>query len=667
MLGAYIMMDGVDKGRFGPLSFLFAFFWAQIALTGLAPHALAHASPPDAPIDAKDIPAETFAAPAGFGSPQLSPDGSKLAYLIEKDGRPHLVFQGLNGDNRGIIPPSDDADINSFFWANDEVILLQFREDVDRWFYWDKAVETRFFAFNIETKDNIWLGNPARQKIRAISRDGMSSQLERLIDRLPDDPDHVLMGFDFDRTGSTDAYKVNVFSGRRSKIQVGRRGIYRWYTDQTSEIRMGTGIKHDSRYAIFRMPDGSWERMTDLDWYNDYYVLDFTKNPELVYVASRWASGKSGIHTLNVLTGKIVETLDHPEGTNIDDLVYHPTTEKVIGKSVAGDHVTDIYFDPTFAKVQQVVDKALNGYVNRIVSKASNTGRYLIHSYASDDPGEYFLLDTGAGSLKFVAARRSKLDPASMAKTKGYWIKTRDGTSMQVYVTHPQKPNGAGVLLPHGGPFGVRSDADWSYWAQFYASRGYTVLQPNFRGSGGYGNKFEAAGYNQFGGVMQDDITDATRWMIGEGLADKDRICIVGGSYGGYAALMGVIKNPGLYQCAISVNGVADLPWLKNNDKGYADEEEWLTKVGLTGVPDEQVSPYDQSSKISAPVLLIAAKDDMRIPYEMSRDLHNRLKKNGQSSSFVKIPKGGHSLRRYEARLTMLQETEKFLAKHIGR
>lgn len=165
---------------------------------------------------------------------------------------------------------------------------------------------------------------------------------------------------------------------------------------------------------------------------------------------------------------------------------------------------------------------------------------------------------------------------------------------------------------------------------------------------------------------MQDDVTDATRWMIKEGIADPERVCIVGASYGGYAALMGPIKEPSLYRCAVSVNGVTDLPRLKAGDKNYIGGKVWTKDMGLSGVDDKEVSPYDRVDDLTLPVMLIASKDDERVPYRMSRALHSRLKKRRDDAEYIEIESGGHSMVTSEARLIMLRETERFLAKHLG-
>lgn len=284
--------------------------------------------------------------------------------------------------------------------------------------------------------------------------------------------------------------------------------------------------------------------------------------------------------------------------------------------------------------------------------------------------GEYFLYDRPNRSLQFVAAMRPDVDPSLMASTEPVTIPVRDGSTIPGYLTKPHGKdlkNLPTIILPHGGPYGVRDNARWDYEAQFYASRGYLVLKPNFRGSGGYGSAFQAKGANQWGGLMQDDVTDATKWLVDQEYADPERVCIVGSSYGGYAALMGTIKEPGLYKCAISLNGVANLVKIKRDDKrNTIGGSSWTKRMGLKDVEDELVSPHHQAERVSAPVLLMATQDDARVPWTQSSEMHKRLKKSGKESEFVKIEEGTHYMVTAKSRLVALKAAEAFLAKHIG-
>jgi len=613
-----------------------------------------------------EYPVEMFARLPAFSGAKLSSSGEKVAYFIEFEGQRHLIFQKLDGANRGMIPPIEKTQIVSFSWANDDVLIIKFGFLTNRWAFRGQSYETRTVSFNTETRENEWLGEPKRQE--------RVSQHDRVVDLLPEDPDHILMQFDFQLDGSPTVYKVNVWNGHRATYHRGRKGIQRWYTDQNGDVRLGFGYNRSERVARLKDASGDWIDLTDTDWEKYYDVEGFTDEPNTIYVSGPTAHGTDGLFKLNLLSGQISDPLFTHESVDLDYIVEHPLTGELAGIAYTDDYSRIKYFDRDLKIVQASLEHVMPGKVVTVTGRARERELYLVLVASDRNPGDYFVYDRESKHMSYVASRMVPLaseisaNPEAMAKVLPVSIPVRDGSEIPGYLTMPNGDQATGlptVVLPHGGPQ-ARDSAEWDYWSQFYANRGYVVLQPNFRGSSGYGKLFEYKGNKQWGGLMQDDVTDATKWLIDEGIADPDRICIVGASYGGYAALMGTIKEPGLYRCAISINGVTDLPRLKSNDKAYIGGRVWIKNMGLEGVDDEEVSPRDRVDEISAPVLLISSKDDERIPYKHSKDLYKRLKKKQPKSRYVMIEDGGHSMMTSEARLTMLTETEKFLKRHIG-
>ena len=405
------------------------------------------------------------------------------------------------------------------------------------------------------------------------------------------------------------------------------------------------------------------------DWYEDFKLINFTPSGNIIYVRGQSDGDRKAIFTLDVTTGKIVEKIFSHDTVDVGSTVGHPQTGNVAGVGYTVDTYRVKYFDKDLAKIQRSLSKALKSDIY-ITGKARDKNLYLIVATAPNNPGDYYLYDRDNGKLDFVAAVREKIYAEDMPSALIVDLPTRDGATIPAYVTLPLgTKKGAKlptVILPHGGPQG-RDTANWDFWAQFYANRGYAVMQPNFRGGSGYGKKFLEAGERNWGGLMQDDVTDATLWMIEHGYTDPARICIAGASYGGYAAMFAPIKEPDLYKCAISINGVPDLPLMKVSDRNNVGFGEWTSKIGLKGEPDEKVSPYHRAEEINIPLLLMSSVDDDRVPYKMTQRMEKRMKKLKKDSTYVQIENGGHSMITEAARLTMLLETEKFLAEHIGK
>ena len=618
------------------------------------------------------VPLEAFAALPNLDQAKLSPNGDRIAYLISNGGRQQLQIQGLSSKQAIAVPPLRDTEIIAFYWANKDIVLMSLGTETRRFKASRVTQESKLISFNVNTHESKWLGKPKNPRIK----DGIgqrASQFEQIRDFLPDDPDHILVELDFELDTFSSVYKINVRSGRRQLIQGGRKGIQSWYTDREHNVRLGMGYSLQGKsYARFKDNDKGWLDLEELFWFGKYSFADFTQNSDIVYVRGPTEYGTKGLFKLSLSSGKIVQTLFAHERVDYSHMLFHPISQHVVGVAYFESGLQkSLYFDPKLKASQQSLEAMINGASISIVGKAKNKPLYLVLASNAQTPGLYFLFDQSSGQLSYLDTRKPGITPRHMATMAMVDIEARDGTALPSVLTLPQnaKPGEdlrqPAVILPHGGPRGVDT-AHWDEWAQFLANRGYVVLQPNFRGSIGYGYRFQRAGIQQWGGLMQDDLTDATHWLIEQGYADKDRICVMGASYGGYAALMGVIKEQGLYQCAISINGVANLPNLKARDRiNFVGGSVWIKNMGLKDTGDKLVSPYHRAAEIRVPVLLIASKDDTRVPYSQSKDLHKRLKKR-KLGTYVQIKEGGHHLDTLQSRITILKETEKFLAKHIG-
>jgi dipeptidyl aminopeptidase/acylaminoacyl peptidase len=613
------------------------------------------------------VPLEHFAALPYFSNAKLSPDGRKVGFLTTYEGQKHLVVEDLYSNTNQFIAPIKKGEFSTFYWANKKTIVIEFDMTI-RHFGGRNVSETKLFSFNLTNNTFKWLGQP--EKTTNSKAQQLSSQFERMLYLLPDDPNHILMGMDFERDGSVAIYKVNLVSGVRSTLQNGRRGIQNWYLDQNGEPRFGTGFNNKNEWqSYWRTQEGKWVRNKNPEWLEKYSIAGFSDHPDIIYVRGYSSEGTIGVYTLSLTSGKIESTVQENSEVDIEYIVRHPGSGEIAGVGYYNDFFEIKYIDQNLSALHSSLSAVLKDKRVSITSKARDAEIYLIQAYHSNDPGHYYLFDLEKKSLTPLLSRMANIKPEQMAKTISIKITVRDGSQIPGYLTLPNSHEPGSklpaIILPHGGP-SSRDTADWDYWAQFYANRGYAVLKPNFRGSTGYGITFENKGEQEWGGLMQDDVTDATKWLIAEGIADPNRICIVGASYGGYAALMGTIKEQGLYACAVSVNGVPNIPKIKTYDKGFIGGKSWVDSMSRKGFKDKEISPYHLAEKVSAPILLLASKDDTRIPYKHSQAMHKKLKSLKKPSKYLRIKDGGHSMDTEAARLMLLEETEKFLAKHIG-
>jgi dipeptidyl aminopeptidase/acylaminoacyl peptidase len=319
------------------------------------------------------------------------------------------------------------------------------------------------------------------------------------------------------------------------------------------------------------------------------------------------------------------------------------------------------------------VDAALPGRIN--LMEGDKNGRVLITSYGDVDPGHWYVLDTRSSKLRELGEARPHIDPKRMRPMETISYKARDGMIVQGYLTRPaqaaDKPAPTVVLI-HGGPH-VRDRWMWNEEVQLLANRGYAVFQPQFRGSAGFGRRFEEAGYGQWGRAMQDDITDGVEYLVAEKVTDPQRVCISGASYGGYAALWGAVKTPQLYKCAISLAGVSDLNEMLSHsifdDSTAASRELMRAHVGDPARSRrelDEVSPLKHAAQIQIPLLIAHGEEDTRVLPSQSKDMVKALKALGKPVEWMPFEKAGHGFFWVRDEAQYLAAVLKFLDRYIG-
>jgi dipeptidyl aminopeptidase/acylaminoacyl peptidase len=321
--------------------------------------------------------------------------------------------------------------------------------------------------------------------------------------------------------------------------------------------------------------------------------------------------------------------------------------------------------------LQARLDKALPNRVNRIVSRDSTDNRFIVWSAAASDPGVYYLYDRSRRELTEIARPHGKLEGKRLAPVEAVRYKARDGLTIPAYLTKPEGRAGKAlplIVMPHGGPF-IRDRWQYDGWVQFLANRGYAVLQPNFRGSTGFGKDFVDAASGQFGRKMQDHLDDGVRWLVAQGVVDPKRVCMMGASYGGYAAMWAAARNPDIYRCAISFAGISEVrSMLRFNGGGWVARRyyrDWRDRIRGENKSDlEAVSPLSRASRVKVPLLIAHGDDDKIVPIAQSRRMHEALRQAKVDHEFIVYPGEGHGFRKSQNSVDFLKRVETFLAKH---
>jgi len=335
------------------------------------------------------------------------------------------------------------------------------------------------------------------------------------------------------------------------------------------------------------------------------------------------------------------------------------------------------WFDEEMATHQRTLENAFSGQFPQIQSWSRERSKLLIVTENENTPPTYYIYDVEAGTVASIGTAYEALSTGELRPRRLTTYTARDGTDIEAYLTLPE---GEGsfptIILPHGGPKS-RDNGGFDYFAHFLASRGYAVLQPNFRGSSGYGQDWEEAGYGGWGrGIMQTDVTDGAQHLIDTGLADPERICIVGASYGGYSALAGATFTPDLYACSAAIAPVTDIASMMRFSRDRFGANHWFVsswREQFTGDGENRnsdilrdLSPIQHVEDITIPILLIHGEDDTIVPVDQNRDMHRALRRADSDVEFVEIDDGDHGLTSVDMRTTVLTELEQFLGEHIG-
>ena len=638
-------------------------------------------------------PAEDFFARPAMSQPRLSRSGRYLAMLVRGQGeRNALAVLDLQAmDQSKALVRFSDVDINTVQWVGDEhlvftVIDLQAGSG-------DRYLAPGLFVVDRE-------GGAMRELVRLrptpIVRDGSRGPDRRLdynhkLLHVPDDGSgEIIVGeIRFGGDGAVDRVtplRLNVKSQRtRSVLQRTPPGALGWTFDPRGEPRVAYSADGPRARIHWRAPgQDDWQLLSEgsrlaLPW-TPYGV----NGQGELYVRAPTGAGGTAVLTRYDFAARAPERSPMVSTPGFDfsgALLVDRDSGATLGVRAMVDAEETVWLNPELKAVQADIDRRLPGRVNRI-SCAPCTGEQrnlLIESYADRDPGAILVWRSGKPRPELVG-QGLKVDVNLMATVEMQRIKARDGRDLPVWLTVPHalpagQPAPAVVLL-HGGPWARGQSWGWRPMQQFLASRGYVVIEPEFRGSTGYGAAHFRAGWRQWGQAMQDDVADAVLWATREKRIDPNRVCIAGASYGGYATLMGLVRHPELYRCGIAWLAVADLMrlveggfWIRDDVSDDARQYSIPTMVGDAKADREMLlanSPLEQAARIKKPLLLVHGAEDRRVPLVHAKDLREAMTKAGNAPEWHVYDDEGHGWRRQVNQVDFAKRFEAFLGKHLN-
>jgi dipeptidyl aminopeptidase/acylaminoacyl peptidase len=638
-------------------------------------------------------PPEVFYNQPEIERARLSPSGRWLA-IATGSGAPRVglaVFDLREWKLLGTPTRFVDADIEEFEWVDDERLVFNVSDRTrgggdQRWWPGLWVVERDGSAQRQLVKlDREWNSVGTRilrepldynHELLAVPRDGSGE---------------VIVGqYEFDGGGEFRqllAKRLNVQTGRARSLAAGTpENVWRWVFDPRGEPRVVVTRARGRSAVHWRAPGSErWQQLAEFDALRAPFVPRAVDGAGVLYVTT--SEGADGIEVLKrfdfATGGPEPQPLVSAPGYDYRGrLIIDDPAERALGVRITTDAQTTAWFHPGMAALQKEADQRWPDRIHRLsCSRCNAEDRVtLVYSYSDRDPGQYWLHQRATGQWRKIGDRRGGVVPNLMATTSLERVKARDGLEIPVWITEPpgprQKAPRPAVVLVHGGPWVRGREWEWDADAQFLASRGYVVIEPEFRGSTGYGQRLHQAGWKQWGQAMQDDLVDALGFAVSKGWVDAKRVCIAGSSYGGYATLMGLARHAEHFRCGVAWAGVTDprllFKWSYSSDGHTEHRAHTLPRlIGDPADPADRAmldahTPVLLAERIKAPVLLAYGSEDRRVPLVHGTRMRDALAAAGRPPEWVLYPGEGHGWFKQETRVDFARRMEAFLARHLG-
>ena len=616
-------------------------------------------------------------APESFGQLRnvhdaaISPDGHQLALMQNLKGQyiinvidlrqpkaePRLVALG-----KGVKP-------KYVKWVNDGRVLASFRQtETMRGQIFDSSF---FFTIDTNTMDG---------KVLVRPKNGFRQFNDQVLDWLEDDPDHILMQFagDGENQNYPDVRKVDVRTGYSQIVKRQARRMNDWISDTDGVPRVGLGWRSEGQdaYMVINEPGtDNWMPYTDYPGLDpeSQRIVAVTDGGRSLVVAAYRGKDTRGLHRYDLVTRQFAETLYENDEYDVSGVIMSADGDTIVGARFVGESEERILFDRYRSTYEEALARFV-GFQVDFVDQSADRDTLLVRVSAPYDPGGLYVFRRG-GQMQKIAPNLNGLSSQDMGEVLSIRYAARDGQKIPAFVTLPRKvaagtapKNVPFIVLPHGGPY-ARDEKRFDWLAQFFASQGYGVMQMNFRGSEGYGKTFAESGRNNWV-VMQEDVEDGMRYLLRKGYADPERSCIAGWSYGGYAALMGAAKTPDLYNCAIAIAALTDIPDAMRDSSDFLHGKARAQRTFGSIMADKDLlranNPVDVADRITVPVFMAHGDQDTAVEFDQFTRMRKRLDKAGVKGTYMAFEDEDHYMSAQSNRQAMLKGIAKFLRKTNG-
>ena len=607
---------------------------------------------------AKQIPLEDFFKNPEKSSYQISPNGSYYSYMAPYKNRMNIFIQKIGDSSATQLTFEEKRDISGYFWPNNEQLV----------FLKDDAGDENFHLFGVDIDGS----NP----ISFTDFDGVRAQI---IDDLPDQKDFIIIGLNKRNKQVFDPYRLNLKSGKISILAENPGNIQGWMFDHEGKLRIATAIVDGVNTSLLyrNSEQEEFKTIVTTNFKEGFSPQFFTFDNKNIIGTSNLGRDKSVVVEFDPSTGKEVKELYGNEDYDVGGVAYS-RKRKVITAAYYNSWKSERhFFDQQSKALFEKVQNHLPGYEISVSGMSDDENIFIIRTYSDKSLGAYFIYNAKEDNLDKIVEVSPWIDENEMSNQLPISYNSRDGLKINGYLTLPKGYDMENakdlpvVINPHGGPW-ARDEWGFNPEIQFLANRGYAVLQMNFRGSVGYGRKFWEASFKKWGREMQDDITDGTQWLIDQGIADKKRIAIYGGSYGGYATLMGLVKEPQLYAAGVDYVGVSNMFTFMKTIPPYWEPMlemmyEMVGDVEKDSAMLREVSPVFHVDKIKAPLFIAQGANDPRVNVDESDQMVKAMKEKGIEVEYLVKDNEGHGFRNEENKFDFYRAMEKFLSIQLSK
>lgn len=616
-------------------------------------------------------PVEDFLKKPQYSKLSLSPDGKLLAALVPLNGRLNLALIDLDKGSATTLTALRDQDVYQYRWIGDERLEVQ-------------TANLNEVARLTELKQDKLLDTSGRV-IRDMDKswDYQPPRIIAVLDRAGDD---LLVESRMRNARSLDVWRYNARTNAKELLTADSPGdVERFVADRAGQVRIAISVPRGGTRSLlyYRRDNASkWKLLRDdLAEEDPIHPIDFGFDNKTLYVLARGSDqgGLMDVHTYDVETNQLGERLSSVQGVDASSLLFDWVKQIPVGvRDGSRDAVS--WIDAAWKSVQSSIDTALPGTRNTLSWGRYEPSRILVATESASQPPIFYLLDRRNGRMQEVVSAYPWLKEKDLSAREFVRYQARDGLSIPAYLTMPRHPDGAKpplIVDIHGGPFVRTEGFGFNSDAQLFASRGYAVLQPDFRGTQGYGDAFFKAGFRQWGLAMQDDVTDGVKWLIETGKVDADRVCLFGASYGGYATLWGLEKEPQMFRCGVAQVAVSDLELMfdvswsdfMQAERGGDITNSLIRRIGDPSTDREKmraVSPVYHTERIQAPVMLAYGASDRRVPLVHGKAMRSALEKYGKSYEWLVYDDEGHGFYKDENNFDFYRRVDAFLAKNLA-